>query len=54
MSDPREPDLGDLHELADARDAKRWGTCRCGGQMPGRCPGPANCPMCQLNDEDAA
>ena len=20
--------------------------CRCGGDMPGRCPGPANCPMC--------
>ena len=22
------------------------GSCRCGGDMPGRCPGPNNCPMC--------
>jgi hypothetical protein len=27
--------------------------CQCGGDMPGRCPGPANCPMCQEDEEDA-
>lgn len=27
--------------------------CRC-GDMPGYCPGVANCPLCQMEDEDEA
>ena len=42
-------DLAD--EWAD-RQSRRTG-CRCAGDMPGRCPGPASCPMCQP-DESAA
>jgi hypothetical protein len=30
------------------RDAQR---CRCHFEMPGRCPGPAACPMCDDDDE---
>ena len=43
-------DLAD--EWAD-RQARNAGNCKCSGDMPGSCPGPASCPMCQP-DEDAA
>ena len=37
-----------------AREAKRRQVCQCGGDMPGRCPGPDVCPMvAQEEDEDA-
>ena len=26
-------------------------TCKCNFEMPGTCPGPANCPMCQDEEE---
>jgi hypothetical protein len=26
--------------------------CQCHGEMPGRCPGPANCPMCDSDEPD--
>ena len=31
--------------------AKRH-ACRCGGDMPGHCPGPANCPMERATSEE--
>jgi hypothetical protein len=37
-------DYRDRHEWLKA---KRGKGCACGGDMPGRCPGQANCPMCQ-------
>lgn len=39
------------YDAWDDRRAKRAQACQCGGDMPGRCPGPANCPMCQNEDE---
>lgn len=51
----REPDAGDLADWAADRDARRATRCQCGGDMPGRCPGPAFCPMCQSDaDEEPA
>jgi hypothetical protein len=46
----------DADELRDAwlerrARARRNGPCRCGNDLPGTCPGPANCPMCQEEDE---
>lgn len=37
---------------AEDREAQRAQACRCGGDMPGRCPGPAHCPMCEPDVED--
>ena len=31
---------------ADACEDRAGSRCRCGDDMPGHCPGPANCPMC--------
>lgn len=40
-------------EREEARASRRFrDACRCGGDMPGRCPGPANCPMCQDDEEE--
>ena len=38
-------------EAADARDERSRNACQCFGEMPGRCPGPANCPMCETDEE---
>jgi hypothetical protein len=38
--------------IQDRHDRARNSTaCRCGSDMPGTCPGPANCPMCETDDE---
>ena len=38
----------DDYELMDeARKAKNASRCQCNFEMPGSCPGPSNCPMCQ-------
>ena len=39
------------NHLERKRRNRICGPCRCGGDMPGRCPGPSNCPM-QQEDED--
>jgi hypothetical protein len=47
----------DMCEAADDRRDRDWwrkDACRCGSDMPGRCPGPENCPMCEEEGEDAA
>jgi hypothetical protein len=48
----------DHTDEADARahDAakRRAQSCRCGGDMPGFCPGPDRCPMCERDDEEAS
>lgn len=45
-------------DLRDWEEPRRATRCRCGGDMPGRCPGPANCPLCEEveeeDDDDAA
>ena len=48
------PSPSDLQDWADDDDARRMPRCRCGGDMPGKCPGPANCPMCEPDEEDDA
>ena len=50
-------DMDDLPDEPPERDEdeprrRRSRGCRCGGDMPGRCPGPENCPMCQDDDDD--
>ena len=35
-----------------ARQERNAQRCKCGGDMPGTCPGPAFCPMEQDEDED--
>ena len=48
----REPTTDDL---ADAwADRQPSQACKCAGDMPGYCPGPASCPMCQPDEEAAA
>jgi len=43
-------------ERAEARRERRAfyraTHCQCGGDMPGRCPGPAFCPMCAPQDDE--
>jgi len=34
------------------REVRDMSRCRCGGDMPGRCPGPAYCPCCETSEED--
>ena len=48
MREPTTDDLAD--EWADRQPSQ---ACKCAGDMPGYCPGPASCPMCQP-DESAA
>ena len=40
----------DLYAERRARNSHR---CQCPGDMPGRCPGPASCPLCEHDDEPA-
>jgi len=40
------------HEAYFEREARRARACQCYGDMPGHCPGPAACPMCQGDDEN--
>ncbi len=48
MSERTYDDMAD--EWAD-RKARRGQGCQCAGDMPGSCPGPASCPMCQPADD---
>lgn len=48
----REYDALEMEEFAAERRGRHGTRCQCGGDMPGHCPGPANCPMCQPRDED--
>ena len=42
-------------DMADAwADRQPSQACKCAGDMPGYCPGPASCPMCQPDEEAAA
>ncbi len=48
----REIDEDERREAIDERRRRAWlSHCQCGGDMPGRCPGPANCPLCQPDPE---
>lgn len=65
MTYPRDPTPSDLMDIdvdpeaadlraedrANRRAYLRATRCQCGGDMPGRCPGPSACPMCQEDDE---
>lgn len=42
MREPTTDDLAD--EWADRQPSQ---ACKCAGDMPGYCPGPASCPMCE-------
>ena len=40
-------------EATDARDERNRADCQCFGDMPGRCPGHENCPMCETDKDEA-
>ena len=43
---PSEDQLWDYkREAAEERERMHRQACQCGGDMPGRCPGPEACPM---------
>ncbi len=43
-------------EYDEQQDHDEWRAskqqCQCHFEMPGSCPGPANCPMCQPENEE--
>jgi hypothetical protein len=42
-------------DLADERAQRQAQRCQCHDEgWPGSCPGPANCPCCNHDDEEAA
>lgn len=41
---PREIDEDERQEAIEERRAMRRARCVCGDDLPGHCPGPANCP----------
>jgi hypothetical protein len=50
-----DPDDVDYDLLAEAAEDRRrfrksFGGCLCGNDMPGTCPGPSNCPLCQEDE----
>jgi hypothetical protein len=48
----REPDYDEMVEYWQEFKRKAWlSHCHCGSDLPGTCPGPANCPMCAEDDE---
>ena len=50
----RVPDYDELREAHEARKRHNriWGPCRCGGDMPGTCPGVSQCPMQQEGEDE--
>lgn len=43
----------DMADEWEDRKARGGAGCQCTGDMPGYCPGPASCPMCQVDtDQD--
>ena len=50
----RVPDYDELREANEARKRRNriWGPCRCGGDMPGTCPGVSQCPMQQEGEDE--
>lgn len=44
--------MDDAENEYEERLMRSASACRCGGDMPGRCLGPANCPMCQDDPSD--
>lgn len=58
--DPQEPRMARNEDwyaeqrelIAEEREERARHVCRCGGDMPGTCPGPAFCPMEQDADDD--
>ena len=51
----REPDEDDrIESIRERRALSRATRCVCdpGGDMPGSCPGPANCPYSGFDDEE--
>lgn len=49
MSDREDPAPSDL---MDWHEPKRRDRCECGGDMPGRCPGPDNCPYNEPDEDE--
>jgi hypothetical protein len=47
----RERDMDELRDAADERARQRRMTgCRCGADLPGRCPGPVKCDFSGVTD----
>lgn len=50
--DPEAAELA-AEDRANRRALNRATRCQCGNDMPGRCPGPSNCPYNQPDEEEA-
>lgn len=50
MARDNEDDYWERFDDRIGEPRKRGTACRC-GDMPGRCPGPSNCPLCEPPDE---
>lgn len=49
----RDFDLADTMEAWAEADKRKSHRCQCGDDLPGKCPGPVNCPYSSVNsDED--
>lgn len=54
MRHHEDDDYDERMEAEAHRRSRRAHGCRCGSDMPGRCPGPDNCPLCEEpGDEEA-
>jgi hypothetical protein len=55
LEDTDNYDLDDLRrEAAAQRRTRAWAfRCQCDNDMPGRCPGPRNCPLACMEGDDA-
>lgn len=40
------------YDPRDDEPAENPQRCQCSGDMPGHCPSPKNCPMCQTDEEE--
>ena len=49
----RERTNDDMEDEYLDRQARNADNCKCSGEMPGSCPGPHNCPMCQPDEDEA-
>lgn len=38
--------------LRDEPPARSYRGCQCGPDLPGRCPGPDNCPLCEEDHDE--
>lgn len=41
-----------IEAAQERRERRSYGRCQCGDDLPGRCPGPQNCPQADNSEID--